>query len=730
MAVRSVKISRKNLIKITFKLGNNMILIIAEKPSVARDIAKVLNCQNKGEAYYYNDKYMVSWALGHLVALCEPQEIDEKYKKWRKENLPIIPDNIPTKVLPKTGKQYNILKKLMNDSGTSRIICATDAGREGELIFRLIYEKAKCTKPFDRLWVSSMTDKALKDGFANLAPSSKYDNLYKSAMLRAQADWLVGMNATRAFTLRYGVLLSLGRVQTPTLTILVKRKEEIANFVKEEYYTVKADFGDFNGSWFDINANDEKTSQRIKTQDLAKAIVKKVSGKDAQVISITKEKKRELPPLLYDLTSLQREANRMLGLTAKKTLSLAQSLYEKRKYITYPRTDSKYLSEDMLPVVSNTLDKLPKEYAGLVSKIKRVSGSVRQSKRVFDASRVTDHHAIIPTDTHASLDKLSNDERALFDIIARRFLAVFYEPYEYESVKAILVCENEHFKSIGKSIINLGWRETNKNQNKEIILPELSEGDFRKIVSARSKKEETKPPQNHTDASLLAGMENAGKIIEDEELQEQMKGSGIGTPATRAAIIERLIKVKYVKRQGRFLIATDKGEQIIKAAPYELTSPEMTGKWEKALSQIAAGRQDGTRFLNGIQNLTRYLVDFANKKAPDIEFKKETKIARKKKNNVVEGVECPICRGKMLENSKAFYCSKWKEGCKFTVWKNCLQKAGGPLLNKKIITILFKEKQVAGSTGIVKVDDKTISFTKINEQKPAVSLPLIYQRKA
>ena len=275
MAVRSVKISRKNLIKITFKLGNNMILIIAEKPSVARDIAKVLNCQNKGEAYYYNDKYMVSWALGHLVALCEPQEIDEKYKKWRKENLPIIPDNIPTKVLPKTGKQYNILKKLMNDSGTSRIICATDAGREGELIFRLIYEKAKCTKPFDRLWVSSMTDKALKDGFANLAPSSKYDNLYKSAMLRAQADWLVGMNATRAFTLRYGVLLSLGRVQTPTLTILVKRKEEIANFVKEEYYTVKADFGDFNGSWFDINANDEKTSQRIKTQDLAKAIVKK-----------------------------------------------------------------------------------------------------------------------------------------------------------------------------------------------------------------------------------------------------------------------------------------------------------------------------------------------------------------------------------------------------------------------------------------------------------------------
>ncbi len=708
-----------------------MILIIAEKPSVARDIARVLNCRNKGEACYYNDNYTVSWALGHLVALCEPHEIDDKYKKWHKDDLPIIPESIPTKILPKTKKQYNILKRLMNDSRTSRIICATDAGREGELIFRLIYEKAKCNKPFDRLWISSMTDAALKEGFKNLAPSSKYDNLYKSARLRARADWLVGMNATRAFTLRYGVLLSLGRVQTPTLSILVKRKEEIASFVKEEYFSVKADFGDFTGSWFDPDADDEKISQRIKTQETAKEIVRKVRGKQAKVVSITKDKKRELPPLLYDLTSLQRDANRMLGFTAKKTLNIAQSLYESKKYITYPRTDSKYLSEDMLPVVNNTINKLPNEYSELVKKINRSSGSVKHSKRVFDASKLTDHHAIIPTDTYANADKLNSDEKALFDIIIRRFLAVFYEPYEYESVKAILNCEGENFKSVGKNIINMGWRATNKNQSKEIILPELSEGDTRKIVSARSKKEETKPPQNHTDASLLAGMENAGKIIEDEDLKERMKGSGIGTPATRAAIIERLIKVKYAKRQGRFLIATEKGEKIIKAAPDEMSSPEMTGRWEKALSQIAEGRQDGGRFLQGIQNLTCYLVSYADKKAPDIKFEKENKDRplNAKKSNIIKGVSCLVCGGKVLENSKAFYCSDWKKGCKFTVWKNCLQKAGGPMLNKKIITILLKENQVVGSTGIIKTDGNSISFTRTNEEKPVVSIPLLYRKE-
>ncbi|MDO5022751.1 MAG: DNA topoisomerase 3 [Eubacteriales bacterium] len=708
-----------------------MIVVIAEKPSVARDIARVLKCKEKGEAYYFNDKYTVSWALGHLVALCEPQEIDEKYKRWRKEDLPIIPEKIPTKVIPKTRKQYNVLKKLLSDANTSSVICATDAGREGELIFRLIYEKTGCKKPVDRLWISSMTDTALKEGFAALTPSSKYDNLYKSARLRAQADWLVGMNATRAFTLRYGVLLSLGRVQTPTLSILVKRKEEIANFVKEEYYTVQVDYGDFTGTWFDIDSEDDRVSQRIKDQATAKAIVKKVSGKEAETISLTKENKRELPPLLYDLTSLQRDANKMLGFTAKKTLSLAQSLYESKKYITYPRTDSKYLSDDMLPVVNKTIDALPKEYSTLVKGLNMQSGSVKKDKRVFDASKVTDHHAIIPTNTSAKLDKLSPDEAALFDIIIRRFLAVFYPPYEYESVKAILHCEGENFKSIGKNIINLGWKATNKNPSKETVLPELSKGDKRKIISSRSKREEAKPPQNHTDASLLAGMENAGKIIEDEALREQMKGSGIGTPATRAAIIERLIQVKYVKRQGKFLLATDKGERIIKAAPEAITSPEMTGRWEKALSEIAEGKQDGKRFWQGIQNLTNYLIDYTNKDAPQLEFEREVKgkSSKTKKTNAVEGVMCPVCASQMQENSKAFYCDRWKDGCRFTLWKNCLQNAGGPLLNKKIITMLFKEGQVVGSTGTIKINEKEITFTKKGEEKPAVSISMLYQRK-
>ncbi|HHU01899.1 MAG TPA: DNA topoisomerase 3 [Christensenellaceae bacterium] len=705
-----------------------MIVVIAEKPSVARSIANVLGCKNKAEGYLYSDKYAVTWALGHLVSLCEPQEIDEKYKKWRMEDLPISVDRIPTKVIAKTRKQYNIVKKLLNDKTTESVICATDAGREGELIFRFIYEKSACKKLATRLWISSLTDSAIKEGFNSLKPISHYDGLYESALCRAEADWIVGMNATRAFTLRYGVLLSAGRVQTPTLSILVKRGAEIKNFVKEEYYTVTADYGDFTGSWFDISSKDERTSSRIKEQTRARQIVKKVSGKLANIISINKEHKRELPPLLYDLTSLQRDCNRRLGFTAKKTLSIAQSLYENKKCITYPRTDSKYLSEDMLSTVYKTLENLPEDYDEI--KVGIPDGKIRITKRVFDDTKLTDHHAIIPTPTKIKLSSLSQDERSVYDLIARRFLGAFYPPYEYMSVKLIANCEGENFKSIGREVINIGWRAVSLSETKETVLPDIKEGDTRRILSARSKKEETKPPPQHTDATLLEQMENAGKDITDEEIRESMKDSGIGTPATRAAIIERLIEVKYVIRRGKSLIATEKGEKLIQAVPSELSSPEMTGKWEKALSDIAQNKRDGKRFMQGINRLSAFLVEYAKDKAPDVHFDNEAPRQSRRRQTKNMSVNCPICGSPIRENSKAFGCSAWKKGCSFTLWKNCLEKAGGPTLNENIVTMLIKEGKVIGSTGIITLDSKNISFIPIGTSTPSTTVPIMYKAKA
>ncbi|MBR4333616.1 MAG: DNA topoisomerase III, partial [Clostridia bacterium] len=415
-----------------------MIVVVAEKPSVGRDIARVLGCREKGEGFLKGENHLVTWAVGHLVTLCEPDEIDEKYKKWRMADLPMLPEHIPTKVISKTKSQFSIVKKIINDPETEKLICATDAGREGELIFRLIYTQAKCKKPVDRLWISSMTDEAIKEGFANLKPASEYEGLYKSATCRSEADWLVGMNASRAFTLRFDALLSIGRVQTPTLAILVKRYHEIANFKPEEYYTVTADFGDYTGQWFDEKVADEKKANRIPNKEKADEIAKAVKGKAARVKNVTAEAKKELPPQLYDLTSLQREANRKLGFTADKTLKIAQELYEKWKAITYPRTDSRYLPMDMIPRTRQTLQKLPQEYKPLVENIPwKEDGKLPISKRYFDNEKISDHHAIIPTPQTAPVDKLSPDAAKLYDMIARRLIAAFYPAHEYDAIKVI-----------------------------------------------------------------------------------------------------------------------------------------------------------------------------------------------------------------------------------------------------------------------------------------------------
>lgn len=712
-----------------------MKLVIAEKPSVARDIARVLRCTEKHEGYFASKEYMVSWALGHLVTLKEPQEIDQKYKKWNMTDLPILPEHIPCKVIPKTKSQFMVLKKLFSEKTVDSIICATDAGREGELIFRLIYNMIESKKPVERLWISSLTDQSIREGFEGLKPISEYDGLYASALARQNADWLVGMNASRAYSIAYHSLLSIGRVQTPTLALLVKRLKEIREFVPEEFFTVTADFGVYSGKWFDEKQEDERLSFRIGSKEEADTIVKECKGKIGIVRDIKSEEKREIPPLLYDLTSLQRDANRMLGFTASKTLSVAQSLYEAKKCITYPRTDSKYLSTDMISKVKNTLKTLPGEYQTLTEEIEGGIEQIKISKRVFDNEKLSDHHAIIPTPQKVNTQALSKDELSIYDMVVRRFIAAFCRPYIYDSTKVISEVGRHLFKSYGKQVKQLGFTKVLKESKakkakdeKDEKLPDLKLSEERKVHSVKQKKEMTKAPSHHSDASLLSAMENAGKEIEDEELKELMKGSGLGTPATRAAIIDRIIKVGYVSRQGKNLIATDKGEKLISAVPEEIASSEMTGKWEKALNEIAKNNMDVEKFDKSIRKFSAYLVEYAKNHKQELQFE-ETKYGKaKKKTLFIEDAVCPLCKGRVLENSKAFACEHWQEGCKLTVWKNCFISVGGPMLNAKIISILLSKGEVSGTSGRILLKDQTIAFIKKGEENPVKSTSIVYSR--
>lgn len=664
-------------------------LIVAEKPSVARDIARVVGARTKADGAFTGGGYVVTWALGHLVALCDPDEIDPRYKRWNAADLPILPENIPTKVLPKTRAQFSIVKKLMKDGEVARIICATDSGREGELIFRLIYEQAGCKKPVSRLWISSMTDQAIREGMKNLKPSAAYDALYRSARCRAEADWLVGMNASRAFTLRYGALLSVGRVQTPTLKLIVQRDQEIAAFEPKPYWEIRADFGDYTGLWMDP----ETKELRALDEPLAKRVKAEVTGKTGVIAEATRELKRTPPPLLYDLTSLQRDANRLMGLPAAKTLQLAQALYEQHKLLTYPRTDSRFLPRDMIGGAKRAMEALPESYQPFV---KAALDKPKSFGRVFNDERVTDHHAIIPTGSKADLTRLSEPERKLFDMVARRLIAAYYPDYEYESAELITKVGDHSFKTAGSTPKVEGWRALYRDapeEAEEPPVPDAAPGETRKVQGVSVKQLKTKPPAPHTDASLLAMMEHAGKLIDDEELRERMKGAGLGTPATRAAVIERLIDVGYVSRKGRTILSTEKGRGLIQVAPEEIASPETTGRWEKALYDIA-GQTDGekmaaltARFMEGIRRYGAFLTEAAVR-APEAHFEKEPrgksgagKRGTEKPKSSKLGEKCPLCgQGEVTENSKAFGCSRWKEGCKFTVWRDALKKAGLPAL--------------------------------------------------
>jgi len=629
-------------------------VVVAEKPSVGRDIARVLGCRNSGKGCLSGNGYVVTWAVGHLVTLVEPDELDERYKKWRNEDLPILPDSIPLKVIPATRDQYDIVRGLINDANTDEVICATDAGREGELIFRYIYDKCGCTKPVNRLWINSMTDEAIAEGFRTIQPSSKYAGLCRSAQCRSVADWLVGMNASRAFTLRYDTLLSVGRVQTPTLAILVKRRKEIEDFKPEQYATLSADFGDYKGDWFSEKCNPDT---HLKSKEDAQAIAAQVKGKTGKVISAQTTRGRDLPPQLYDLTSLQRDANKMLGFTADKTLQLAQSLYEKHKALTYPRTDSRYLPPDMIPKVIQTMRNLPQSYQPYVEGA-LPDGKLPVSKRTIDAEKVTDHHALIPTTQRVDPARFSEDERQLYDLVTRRMLQAFYPPREYDATKVITQVEEHTFRTNGRVVLMEGWhaipplenpprtRTKKKDGEEEVVLPPLQADDTRTVKACTVKEEATKPPPQHNDASILNAMENAGKELEDEELARQMKGSGIGTPATRAAIIERLIKVGYAERKGKNLLATDKGVQLIAIMPQEIASPEMTGRWELALDKITDGKQDADKFMESIRRFSAFLVTYAQQNSPKIEFAEHRqRVARAvtQKGKKLADCKCPVC---------------------------------------------------------------------------------------
>ena len=612
-------------------------LIVAEKPSVARDIARVLGVRTAGEGFLYSDDYVVTWAIGHLVGLADPGETNPAWAKWRMADLPMLPEDIPLKVLPGTKAQFGTIKKLMKNKEVASIICATDSAREGELIFRYIYRMAECSKPVERLWISSMTDAAIKQGFAELKPASAYDSLYESARCRSEAAWLVGMNASRAFSLAYDAHLSVGRVQTPTLALIVKRDLEIANFVPEDYWEIRADFGDYQGLWVDP----ETKKTRCADEEKAKAIQQAVKGQPATVTESSREEKRVPPPQLYDLTSLQREANRKLGFSADRTLKLAQALYETHKLVTYPRTDSRYLPDDMKPKVEKTLRGLPEPYAAFVNAPEM--NLAMHTKRFYDNGKISDHHAIVPTEKRPDLSCLAPDERNLYDMIVRRLIAAHYPNYVYEAAKVMTDVGEHRFRSTGAMPVDLGWRalyrddlpeeakgrRKAKGEDAEPPLPRLAVGDTRTVKKASAKACKTTPPPEHNDASILKLMENAGQDIQDEALREQMKSSGLGTPATRAATIERLIEVGYAKRKGKAIVSTEKGRQLIAVVPEQIASAVTTGKWEKFLSDMAAQRdeaaraQKSQRFMYGIRRFSQFLVDAARTGPRDVRFEKE-----------------------------------------------------------------------------------------------------------
>ncbi len=690
-------------------------LVIAEKPSVGRDITRVLPGPfEKHEGYLEGPEHVVTWAVGHLVQLAEPEEYDTRFKKWRMADLPIVPDRFKLVVRDeRSKKQMSVVTRLLRRADVDRVVNACDAGREGELIFAYLYEKALggggegeragAQKPVERLWLSSMTKAAMEEAFGSLRPGADLAQLEAAARSRSEADWIVGMNATRAATIRlrssFDGAVSLGRVQTPTLAILARREEEIRAFVPEPYWLVDATFaadGDrrYEGR-FHAGAN-----PRLSTAEGAGAVVEAARDGRGEITKLDKTTRKDRPPLLYDLTSLQRDANSRFGFSARRTLAAAQRLYEEHKALTYPRTSSRFLTSDMIAEIKPTA-----RHVGEHREYARAAGYVTGLDllplgRVVDDARVADHHAIIPTNASHRLEKLSDDDRRIYDLVARRFLAVFHPEAVFENTRVETTVAGHVFRTRGKVLLVPGWRGVygeegldtggaDEDEGREQQLPRLERGEGVRVDDVHADEKVTKPPRRYTDASLLGAMETAGRLVEDEGLREAMKDSGIGTPATRAAIIERLIDVGYIEREGRALVATEKGLGVIRLLEgHPLTSPGLTGDWEKRLAQIERGEGSRARFMGDI-------AGFASETVTELDAKlKDVRIPRANLG------PCPVCGHDIRENRKGFSCwSREDPGCGFVIWKAKAGKQLAPAVARELIARGRTEKPVTGFKG-------------------------------
>ncbi|MDT9721878.1 DNA topoisomerase III [Paenibacillus sp. ClWae2A] len=604
-------------------------LVLAEKPSVAREIARVMGARDKHKSYMEGPKYIVTWALGHLVGLAEPEDYDKKYATWNLEDLPILPERTKLKVLKETNHQYKAVQQLMKRQDVGELVIATDAAREGELLARWIMQMAGWKKPFKRLWISSQTDKAIKDGFTSLKPGSQFDRLYESARCRAEADWMIGLNVTRALTVRFNAQLSAGRVQTPTLGMIMDRENEINGFRSQEYETLTADLGGFQAVWR-AAGGDSRIFDPQETQELKK----RVDGRKGTIAQVKKSEKVEPHPLAYDLTELQRDANRKYGFSAKQTSNVLQRLYEQHKLVTYPRTDSRYLTSDMTATLKERLDSVAiGPYASLARPLLRKNLNI--TKRIVDDSKVTDHHAIIPTEQTVLLNQLNPEERKLYDLIVRRFISLFYPAAKYDSVAIIVQVGNDSFHVKGTTVKESGWREVyggdysdddddradDAADHERALLPDVQQGQSVTVQRCHIKSGRTMPPKRYTEAALLS----------------QMEKYGLGTPATRADIIEKLVSSDTIDRQGNSMHPTGKGKQLIELAAPQLRTPDLTARWEAELERIARGQGKPGPFLDSIRSMAKELVSTV--KGSKAEYKPHN----------VSNSHCPDCNARLLE---------------------------------------------------------------------------------
>ncbi|WP_106496574.1 DNA topoisomerase III [Lentibacillus sp. Marseille-P4043] len=618
-------------------------VVLAEKPSVGRDIARVLHCTKKGNGYMEGSTHIVTWALGHLVTLADPEVYDDKYKTWKLDDLPMLPNHLKLVVMKKTGKQFNAVKTQLTRKDVGEIVIATDAGREGELVARWIIEKARVHKPVKRLWISSVTDKAIRDGFKHLKPGRNYENLYDAAVARSEADWYVGLNATRALTTKFNAQLSSGRVQTPTLAMITAREEEIRSFKPEKFYGIEAS----TRKGFKLTWKDAKNNSRTFSKEKAEKLLTELKNKPATVVNVDKSYKKKFAPQLYDLTELQQDANRIFNFSGKQTLSLMQKLYEQHKVLTYPRTDSRVISTDIVPTLKDRVKACGvDQYAKAAGKV--LKRDLKLSKSVVDNAKVSDHHAIIPTEQPVMLADLNDKERKIYDLVVKRFLAVLSDPYEYEQTTIEAQIGNERFTAKGKIVKKQGWKEIydrsvtddSNDDAGDQRLPVIEKGNTLSDLRVMMTSGETKPPERFTEGALLQAMENPVRYMSKDEKHLAgtiNKTGGLGTVATRADIIEKLFNSQYMEMKGKHIFITSKGRQLLDLVPEDLRSPALTAEWEQKLSAIAEGKLKKDRFIAEMKGYAKEVVHEI--KTSDATFKHDN----------MTGTKCPECGKLMLE---------------------------------------------------------------------------------